>query len=162
MSKILNAEKAIKISKQLREKNKRIVLAGGCFDILHIGHVKFLENAKKLGDVLFVLLESDESVKKLKGKNRPINQQKERAGVLRALETVGHVVLLKNMKTDNDYDSLITQIKPHIIATTQNDPYKKHKERQANLINGKVAYVIQRIKSKSTTKFAKLTKRNSL
>ncbi|MCL4418813.1 adenylyltransferase/cytidyltransferase family protein [Patescibacteria group bacterium] len=162
MSKILNAQKAIRISRQLREKNKRIVLAGGCFDILHMGHVKFLENAKKLGDVLFVLLESDESVKKLKGKNRPINQQKERAGVLRALETVSHVVLLKNMKTDNDYDNLITQIKPHIIATTQNDPYKKHKERQAKLIKAKVAYVIQRIKSKSTTRLAKLIKKDSL
>lgn len=162
MSKILNAQKAIRISRQLREKNKRIVLAGGCFDILHMGHVKFLENAKKLGDVLFVLLESDESVKKLKGRDRPINQQEERAGVLEALETVNHVVLLKNMKTDNDYDNLITQIKPHIIATTQNDPYKKHKERQAKLIKGKVAYVIRRIKSKSTTKLAKLTKKNYL
>lgn len=162
MNKILSAEKAIKISKQLREKGKRIVLAGGCFDILHIGHIKFLENAKKLGEILFVFLESDESVKKLKGKNRPINQQKERAEVLGALDAVSYVVLLKNIKTDDDYDNLITRLRPHIIATTQNDPYRKHKIRQAKLTNGKVAYVIQRVKSKSTTRLAKLTKKDSL
>ncbi len=159
--KILSVEKAVKISKRLRERGKNVVLVGGVFDILHIGHIKFLENAKKKGNSLFVLLESDENVKKLKGKNRPINPQLERAQVISALKTVDYVILLKNVKTNADYDKLIAQIKPNIIATTQDDPYKKHKIRQAKFIRAKLVYVISRIKSRSTTKIAKLIGRDS-
>ena len=64
----------------------KIVLVGGCFDILHLGHVVFLEKAKKEGDVLVVLLESDEKVRFLKGKGRPVHTQSERAEILSALK----------------------------------------------------------------------------
>ncbi len=156
MEKIINTKEAISISNSLRGNRKQIVLAGGCFDILHLGHINFLENSKNLGDILFVLLESDEAVGKLKGKDRPINNQIERAQVLSSLSIVDYVVLLPQMETDRDYDKLITQIKPAFIGATQDDPNISHKIRQTKLVGGKLKIVIKRIKSKSTTKLAKL------
>ena len=119
MTEIINTKKAIIISKKLKREGKKLVLAGGVFDILHIGHVKFLEAAKKKGDILFILLESDESVKKYKGINRPINGQKERAMILSFLRPIDYVIILKEMKTNSDYDKLIINLKPDIIATTK-------------------------------------------
>ena len=162
MGKILKVKEAIKIAKKIREQNKSVVLAGGCFDILHIGHIKFLENAKKYGDVLFVLLESDTNVKKQKGDNRPINTQTNRAIILSSLTAVDYTVILPELKTDNEYDAIITKIHPSIIATTDNDPHRVHKERQAKQINEKVAYVIKRIYDQSTSKLASLLKGESL
>ena len=156
MDRVIKVNQAIKISKELKDKGKSIVLVGGCFDILHIGHVKFLESAKHLGDTLFVLLESDRNVRKLKGKNRPINPQAERALVLKALRFVDYVILLQSMKTDKEYDKLIGQLKPDIIATTKDDPMIKHKKRQAKIVGGKVIQVISRLKNKSTTRLSKL------
>ena len=162
MNKIIKIDRVLKISRELKSKGKSIVLVGGCFDILHLGHIKFLKNSKNLGDILFVLLENDESVKKLKGKDRPINNQRQRAQVLSALSTVGYVVLLPQMKTDRDYDKLITQIKPAFIATTENDPNIEHKMRQAKIINAKMKIVAKRIENKSTTKIARLISRENV
>ena len=156
MGKIVNVKQAIKISKQLKTQGKNIVLVGGCFDILHVAHVKFLEKAKQKADVLFVLLESDRSVQKLKGKNRPINTQKNRAMVIAALTSVDYVVPLSNLKSDADYDKVVSQIQPSIIATTAKDPNILHKKRQANQIKGRVVYVLKRISDQSTTRLAKL------
>ncbi len=156
MNKIINVGKAEKISKQLQKQNKVVVVSGGCFDILHIGHIKFLEKAKKEGDFLFILLESDSTVKKLKGNNRPINNQKDRASILSAISYVDFVVLLSEMKTNADYDNLITKIHPNIIATTKNDPQGVHNQRQAKKINAKVSYVTDRIKNKSTSRLAEI------
>ncbi len=162
MARIINTKEAISISNSLRQKRKRIVLVGGCFDILHLGHINFLENSKNLGDILFVLLESDEAVEKLKGKDRPINNQRQRAQILSALSMVSYVILLPQMKTDRDYDKLITQIKPDFIAATQDDPNISHKIRQAKMIDAKVKIVTKRIKSKSTTKLAKLISKQNI
>ena len=156
VNKIINLTDAVKISKKLKEENKTIVVSGGCFDILHIGHVKFLQEAKKRGDVFFILLENDNTVRKLKGKNRPINPQGERAEVLAALSLVDYVVLLEDMNTNQDYDNLIYELKPNIIATTKNDPQAVHNERQAKKINAKVSYVTNRIQNKSTTLLSKI------
>lgn len=156
MEKIVTVQQAIQISKQLHEENKNVVLAGGCFDILHIGHITFLEKAKAAGDSLFVFLEPDESIKKLKGENRPINNQEDRAKILAALEAVDYVILLTPNLRDADYDRMIIQIKPAIIATTQGDFYKKHKERQAALINSKVVEVTDYIMDQSTSRLVKL------
>jgi D-beta-D-heptose 7-phosphate kinase/D-beta-D-heptose 1-phosphate adenosyltransferase len=73
------------IVNKLKKEGKKIVLTNGCFDILHIGHVRYLEEAKKLGDMLIVGVNSDESVRILKGKGRPIMPEKERAEILSAL-----------------------------------------------------------------------------
>jgi|SRR3990170_3171622 len=162
MNKICSLEKAIKISKKLRTEGKVIVLAGGVFDILHIAHVRFLEKAKQKGDSLFVLLESDENVRKLKGKSRPINSQKNRAIILSALTSVDHVVILPSLKTDTNYDKIVSQIRPSIIATTAKDPNILHKKRQAKQINGRVVYVLKRISDQSTTRLARLIGQDSL
>lgn len=156
MKKILNIGEAVEIAKELRNKGKSIILSGGCFDILHIGHLIFLENAKKQGDLLFVLLESDAAIKKLKGKNRPINTQKDRASLLEALKIVDYVILLPNLIANEKYDEIITQIKPSIIAVTKGDPSIHHKERQAKKVNGKIVVVTEMIQDQSTTRLAEL------
>lgn len=155
MEKVVNITDAVDISKKLHEQNKVIVLVGGCFDILHVGHIEFFKEAKKQGDCLIILLESDESIKKIKGKNRPINAQEDRAKVLEALNEVDYVVNLPPLETNNKYDDLIFKIKPSIIATTKGDPHRAHKERQAKMINGKVVDVIDRISKESTSDLAK-------
>jgi len=126
----------------LSRKNKgRIVLTGGCFDILHVGHVRFLSEAKKLGDTLVVLLESDENVKKLKGKNRPVFIQKERAEMLSALRSVDFIVLLPMVESDGDYSDLVMKIKPDIIVLTERDPLFEKKKEQAKKVGGELKVV---------------------
>lgn len=155
MNKILKIKEAIRIAQQLRKQNKTIVVAGGFFDILHIGHIKFLENSKKHGDYLFVLLEDDYKAKKIKGANRPINSQQNRAKILSTLGSIDYVILLKNMTNNAGYDRIIVQLAPSVLATTYGDPNIKHKKRQAKLINGRVVRVIERIYNHSTTKLSK-------
>jgi D-beta-D-heptose 7-phosphate kinase / D-beta-D-heptose 1-phosphate adenosyltransferase len=95
-----------------KNKNKKIIFTNGCFDILHIGHVQYLEKAKSFGDILIIGLNSDLSVKNLKGKNRPINSQSNRAYILAALEVVDYVVIF-----DEDTPlELIELIKPDILV----------------------------------------------
>lgn len=161
MNRILNEEKAIKISKKLKREGNKLVLAGGVFDILHIGHIKFLKAAKKTGDILFVLLESDENVEKYKGKNRPINSQEDRAVVLSSLRFVDYVVNLKNIKNNEDYDKLILNLKPDIIAATKKSQQIVHIQRQAKLVGAEIILVINRISDKSTTNLARIISKNN-
>ena len=151
MNQILNIKQAIETAKKLRDKDKTIVLAGGCFDILHIGHMDFLEKAKKRGDVLFLFLESDAKIKQLKGDQRPIFDQMERAKVLSALKFVDYIILLPEFKKNEEYDTLIKNIKPNIIAVTKNDPNIKHIKRQIKLVSAKIAIVNSKIKNVSSS-----------
>ena len=80
-------------SRTEKSKNKTIVSTNGCFDILHVGHVRYLQKSKEQGDILVVCLNSDSSVKRLKGESRPINSEMERAEVLAALGCVDYVVI---------------------------------------------------------------------
>ena len=100
------------ISKKLRARGKKIVFTNGCFDLLHEGHVRYLETAKGFGDVLILGLNSDRSVHSLKGDGRPINMQVDRAYILAALEVVDYVVIFDE---DSPYD-LIKSIKPHTLV----------------------------------------------
>lgn len=160
MNKIIPVKDAIKKAKKLRQKNETVIVAGGCFDILHIGHIRFLEGAKKIGGYLFVILENDKNVERIKGKERPINSQKDRAQVLAAISSVDYVVLLEEMNKNRDYDDLIKKLGPDIIATTKNDPKNIHKLRQAKEIGATVKYVTNRIKNKSTTRLAGIISKN--
>ncbi|MEK7518108.1 MAG: adenylyltransferase/cytidyltransferase family protein [Patescibacteria group bacterium] len=162
MNKILKVNEAIELAQKLRRQNKSIVLVGGFFDILHVGHIKFLQNAKKFGDYLFILLEEDKKSKRMKGRNRPINSQKDRAIILSALRDVDFIILLKKMTNSDIYDNIISQISPGVIATTYPDPKVKHKIRQAKLVNGRVEYVIKRISKYSTTRVVNLIKESNL
>ena len=100
------------LSNELKIKNKKIIFTNGCFDILHSGHVRYLETAKSYGDVLIVGLNSDRSVSLLKGKNRPISSQSDRAYILASLEVVDFVVIFDGV---SPYD-LIKSIKPNVLV----------------------------------------------
>ena len=148
MKKILTSTEAAEVIPKL---NKKTVLVGGCFDILHIGHINFLQHAKKQGEVLLVMLEHDSTIKKRKGPKRPINTQQDRATILNSLEMVDYVILLPEQTDNTFYDELINQLKPAIIATTAGDPFRNHKERQAKQIGAQVVDVIRPVSNKSTT-----------
>ena len=96
----------------LRSEKKKIVFTNGCFDLLHVGHIRYLSNAKKLGDFLIVGLNSDESVKILKGQNRPINQFEDRAMLLSALRSVDLVIMFEEQTPEN----LINKIVPDVLV----------------------------------------------
>ncbi len=98
--------------KRLREEGKTIVTTNGCFDILHVGHVRYLEKTKSFADVLIVALNSDKSVKSIKGDSRPINNENDRAEVLSGLKSVDYVVLFDE---DSPID-LLLEIKPDVYT----------------------------------------------
>lgn len=97
---------------KMRVENKRLVFTNGCFDILHRGHAAYLNEAKNLGDHLIVGVNSDESVKKLKGPNRPINNEVDRAYLLDNLKSVDYVIIFEE---DTPYN-LIKEIIPDILV----------------------------------------------
>ncbi len=163
MQRIIDLKKAGKLSRKLRKDGKKIILSGGCFDVLHFGHIKFLEAAKKTGGILFVLLESDENVKKIKGEQRPINNQIERAFVLSSVRSVDYVILMPEVKEDIEYDKIIETINPSVIAVTKGSGQVEHAKRQAKNIGSTVLEVIARINDKSTSKIADIiSKENQL
>jgi D-beta-D-heptose 7-phosphate kinase/D-beta-D-heptose 1-phosphate adenosyltransferase len=100
------------LSEELKIRGKKIIFTNGCFDLLHAGHVRYLETAKSFGDVLILGLNSDKSVTMLKGEGRPINIQIDRAYILAALEAVDYVVIFDE---DTPYD-LIKAVKPHVLV----------------------------------------------
>ncbi len=93
MEKIESLDNLKNIVQELKKKNKSIVTTNGIFDILHIGHIRYLKQAKKLGDVLIIALNSDSSTKKIKGPKRPLNNEKDRAEALAALECVDYIAI---------------------------------------------------------------------
>ena len=108
---LVNKSDAAQFCENLRRDNK-IVFTNGCFDIIHAGHVRYLTAAKNFGDVLIVGLNSDNSVRKLKGALRPINNQADRAEVLLALKPVDYVIIFDELTAEN----LIAQVKPDIYV----------------------------------------------
>jgi len=110
--KLLNREQLKDRVARWRQAGKRITLANGCFDLLHVGHVRYLRAAKKLGDRLIVAINSDESVQALKGPGRPLMPAEERAEILSALADVDAVVIFP----EPDVRSLIRELRPDIQA----------------------------------------------
>ena len=155
MGKIIKLNQVKSVVKKLKAAGKITVLAGGCFDILHLGHLRYLEAAKKGSDVLIIALESDENVKKLKGPNRPINCQKNRAVVLSSLSVVNFVLLLPKMEKDNNYLNLVKTVKPDTIALTSADPFEDKVRKEAKAAGARVKIVINRLKNYSSTKLEK-------
>ena len=102
----------IEIINRIKAERKKIVFTNGCFDILHVGHVRYLAQAKKLGDFLIIGLNSDSSVKELKGEDRPINSFEDRATLLSAIESVDSVIMFEEQTPEN----LIKDIVPDILV----------------------------------------------
>ncbi len=98
--KVISARCATEIAGKLRQAGKKVVVTNGSFDILHAGHVEYLERSRRLGDVLFVALNSDSSLRRNKGRQRPIIPQRQRALLLAALACVDHVVIFSGDKPD--------------------------------------------------------------
>ena len=97
-AKIVSLEELAERSKQLRAAGKKLVATNGCFDLLHVGHVRYLQAARTLGDFLAVGLNSDRSVRELKGKGRPITAERDRAEILAALQCVDFVAIFPEMR----------------------------------------------------------------
>lgn len=110
--KIKTRKELLRIIKDLKTKGKRIVFTNGCFDLLHIGHVRYLEKARALGDVLVVGVNSDSSVRKLKGPKRPILPEEERAGILSGLGCVDYITIFREI----DPLKLITSLRPDLLV----------------------------------------------
>ncbi len=115
----------------LKKKNKKIVWTNGCFDLLHIGHIRYLKKAKKKGDILILGLNSDSSVKKIKGEDRPIQTQDERAEILSSLEFIDYILIF-NDETPEKY---LKELKP--------DVYVKGGDYDLNTINQKEKKIIE-------------------
>ena len=130
-----------------KKQGKRIVFTNGCFDIIHVGHVTYLTKAKELGDILVIGLNSDSSVKKLKGPSRPINNQKDRELVLAALRFVDYILIFEEETPLN----LIKSLSPDIIV--KGGDYKEEEVVGGKYIinkGGKVI-IIPFVEGKSTT-----------
>ena len=154
MKKIVTPKALPTLITQLKLEEKSIVLVGGVFDIIHPGHIHFLNQSKAHGDLLFVLLESDKSVEKLKGKDRPIFNQNQRANVIEALSSVSFIVKLDSVLFDSDYYKLTEIIKPDIIAATKGDSIRNKKIDQAQKINAQFLE-IDNIENHSSTDIIK-------
>jgi rfaE bifunctional protein nucleotidyltransferase chain/domain len=151
MKQIVKISQISKIIQSLHHQNKKIVLVGGCFDLIHLGHLTFLQKAKQQGDILIVLLESDQKIRFLKGKNRPINSQLDRAKFLTHLKSVDIVVLLPPMKSNSDYQKIIEIIKPQFIAISQDDFHKTLKTQEAKSVRAKLITVTPVVQNQSTS-----------
>lgn len=126
------------------------VLTGGCFDLLHYGHLNFLKSAKAYGDVLIVALESDESILKMKGA-LPIHTQQQRAQILAELSCVDFVLLLPSLSGFEDYMDLVRCVSPQILAVTNGDKQTANKAKQADFIGAKLVVVNQLIEGLSSS-----------
>ena len=128
--KIVNAEQLGAIGDQMRSKGRKLVLTNGCFDLLHVGHVRYLQAARALGDALAVAINGDESVRALKGEGRPLNQEADRAEVVAALECVDHVVIFAEVRAVN----LLEKVRPAIyVKGGDYTPETLHGEERAAL-----------------------------
>mgnify|MGYP003968429241 FL=1 len=136
-------EEIIQLSEELNSKGKKIVFTNGCFDIIHSGHIRYLETAKSFGDILIVGLNSDQSVKKLKGEGRPINNENDRALILAALEVVDYVVIFHE---ETPY-KLIQAITPTILV--KGGDYEGKKIIGQDLVNE--TKLVEFIEGKSTS-----------
>ena len=128
--KIVNAEALAEVAREMRDKGRKLVLTNGCFDLLHVGHVRYLQSARALGDALAVAINGDESVRALKGQGRPLNNEAERAEVIAALECVDHVIIFAEVRATN----LLEQVRPAIyVKGGDYTPETLHGEERAAL-----------------------------
>ena len=147
MGKVVRREDIVKLVREIQSQGQTVVATNGCFDILHVGHVRYLQKTKSFADFSLVLLNSDKSVKSIKGPTRPINTELDRAEILCALSCVDFVVLF-------DEDSpkiLLDEIKPDVY--TKGADYTMETLPEADIMrkNGTKVEFIEFVQGKSTT-----------
>ncbi|MCK9254819.1 MAG: D-glycero-beta-D-manno-heptose 1-phosphate adenylyltransferase [Bacteroidales bacterium] len=147
-SKIISTKNLQEFIKSLKANNETIVFTNGCFDILHYGHINYLAQAADLGSKLIIGLNSDSSVKKLKGENRPINKEMERAFILASLFFVDAIIIFE----EDTPEKLIQEINPNILV--KGGDYKIDEIAGANFVlkNGGKVEIIKFVDGYSSTK----------
>jgi len=148
---IIESKNIKKEISELKKESKKIVFTNGCFDIIHAGHISYLNEAKALGDILIVGLNSDESVRRLKGADRPVVNERDRAYVLANLKPVDYVVMFDE---DTPYE-LIKKIKPDILVKGADYAGKNVAGRDIVESSGGKTVLINFIEGKSTSEIIK-------
>lgn len=148
---ILTIDDFEKLRNKIKSENKKIVFTNGCFDILHRGHISYLNQAKSLGDILIVGVNSDSSVKKLKGEDRPVNIENDRAYVLDNVKSVDYVIIFEE---DTPYN-LIDKIKPDYLV--KGGDWKEEDIVGSDIVkaNGGKVISLQYVENYSTTNILK-------
>ena len=142
MNKIMHDYESDKIQ-NIKNPNKKIVFTNGCFDILHSAHIKILQFSKKQGNILVVGINSDESIKRFKGSERPINNVEERTNILALFDFIDYIIIFND---DTPYN-IIELLKPNILV--KGSDYKKDDVVGANLVDDVILF--DYIQNKSTT-----------
>ncbi|HEU5125173.1 MAG TPA: adenylyltransferase/cytidyltransferase family protein [Verrucomicrobiae bacterium] len=148
-SKIISLENLPAWRKQMRDSGRKLVVTNGCFDILHLGHVTYLERARNEGDALLVGMNSDAAVRGLKGEGRPVNSQEDRAGVLAALESVNGVCIFD----DKSAAGFLAVAQPDIYVKGGDYTLETLNQEERRIVEnagGKIV-LIQFVPGKSTT-----------
>ena len=142
----------IHLIQKAKKSGDKLVLVGGCFDVLHTAHIEFLKKARKEGDALIVLLESDKKIRELKGESRPINSQNDRAAALSKLNLADYILNLTYLKTNRDYEILVKKIEPDIIAITRGNRVYDWEREYVEKTGKRIVEVMDRKEDYSTTK----------
>lgn len=144
---LIDKEFGKQLVETLKAQNKKVVFTNGCFDILHVGHLRYLNEAKKQGDVLIIGVNSDSSVKRLKGETRPINNQFDRAELLCGLKAVDYAVIFE----EDTPEELIATLKPSIHV--KGGDYKKEDLPETKIVEsyGGEVRILSFVEGKSTT-----------
>ena len=156
MGKVIEQSKIEELVNHIKKQNKTIVATNGCFDILHVGHVRYLQKTKSFADYSIVLLNSDKSVRSIKGPERPINNEQDRAEILCALSCVDYVVMFD----EDSPASLLDEIKPDVY--TKGADYTMETLPEADIMrknNTKVEFITF-VEGKSTTNTINKMKNN--
>ncbi|MFB0507986.1 MAG: adenylyltransferase/cytidyltransferase family protein [Thermodesulfobacteriota bacterium] len=157
---IRDSEALLHIVNQLKSQGKRIVMTNGCFDVLHVGHIRCLREAKEQGDVLIVAVNDDASMKRLKMAGRPIMPESERIEILEALECVDFVTHFSEERVDR----LLLMLKPHVHAKGTDYTEETVPERETVLSYGGRIAIVGDAKTHSSTDLiraiARLEKKN--
>ncbi len=145
---LIKREEVKDLINKIHNQGKTVVTTNGCFDILHVGHVRYLEKTKTFGDYLIVLLNSDKSVRSIKGPTRPINCEEDRAEILSALKCVDYVVLFDEDSPRN----LLDEMKPDVYTKGADYTMETLPEADIMIKNNTKVEFIEFVEGKSTTK----------
>jgi glycerol-3-phosphate cytidylyltransferase len=147
MRRILDRKEAAELVDEMKKDGKSVVFTNGCFDILHVGHLRYLNEAREQGDILIVGVNSDDSVKRLKGPSRPINNETDRAEMLTGLKAVDYAVIF----TEDTPVEIIEELKPSIHV--KGGDYKKEDLPETEVVerNGGIVRILTLVEGKSTT-----------
>lgn len=156
MGRLVTLEEAREIAEKHRADGKRLVLANGCFDLLHVGHIRYLEGARRLGDALMVALNSDASVSRIKGAGRPLMNQAERAEIIAALRCVDYVAIFE----EDTVDRLVALIRPNVHAKGTDYTPETVPERESVLASGGSVAIAGDPKTHSTRDLISIIVRN--